>query len=308
MRFFIDKTVIKKICLQEDFESFSTIFTDPLTLTPHWPSFFFSLNLEGILEDFPLFNQQNSLFRFIQERLDTDLKEQELFDLYDLLFVECLTSIKNLKGLNSPHLLKCVQEKKLSPLFPLLLEIYEKKFLENPAQNLHDLILYLAWDRMCVCAAILFEQTSCSPKKIENLHFFKNCLTESFLHIKKDNKTIPGFFRFIEALYAYDLREEQLDFHSPEEWAVLCAGAPGLKPRHLLSDTSYIDFNLQQDQPLKGTPSKLLTFESPENIQATLQLVQLYLKKISKETQKELYYSPPTSIFYLQEEEKLKIK
>lgn len=303
MHFFLDHTTIKKILAQDNLSAFSTIFTEKVFLTPNWSSFFSSLPLDGLLEDFPLLNEEEGLLASIGKHLEKDLREQDLFDLYDLLFVECLTSLKNLKSLDGAFLLKLLEEKKHSSLFPFLWEGYEKKFLETPSQTLHDLILYLAWDRMCVCAAVLFEQTTSDPKKIANLHFFKNCLVESFFHIKKDKKTVPSFFRFVEALYAYDLREEQLDRHTPEAWSILCKGASALKPRHFLSDTAYIDFALQQEKSSESSSSKFVTFSPPENIQASLQLAHFYLQKIRSDARTAFYQFSPLQIVCLQEKE-----
>ncbi len=123
-----------------------------------------------------------------------------------------MTHIKALPCIQAPFLIDRIQKKRqslalsqINEIFAQSLDDYEQSLLQNPSYTMHDLILYLAWDRVCINLAVIFEHDF-SNANHRGLEVLKECLLESFQHITSEGRTIPSFFRAIEALYAYQMR------------------------------------------------------------------------------------------------------
>ena len=212
----------------------------PLQIIFPWASLLHYIGSSDLFERFPSFGTENALFRLIQNQIENGAANEILIDLYDLLFVECLTEVKALPEVSAAFLLQAMGAKSWPPLFSQAGIEWQRKLEENPKEVLHDLTLYLAWDRMCVRAAIIFEQAPCSDAALQGIETFKSCLIESFQHILGQKKSSPGFFRLMEALFAIEMRPERIDRHSDQEWAILSQGASLLRPREFLVDPLYI--------------------------------------------------------------------
>lgn len=262
-----------------------------------WPSLLEYLELGSLFEMLPKFDAENKLFSFLLSALAVDFDKELLIRIYDQIFVENLTQIKALPQIQPAFLLKLIQLKIQTAPKPFLLPLdyYEKLFKENPSHAIHDLVLYLAWDRVCVHLAILFDQSLTNPQGLEVL---KECLIESFQHITKQGKTTPGFFRLVEALYAYEMREENLQKHSESEWMTLCQSSRALIPREDLSDLYYIDaaFIDMQDN---STKLRMLTIKTPDKVHSGISLARLMIEKLKREIPGWQYTLCPVEIVYI---------
>lgn len=262
-----------------------------------WSSLFQYLGLDCILEKIPKFDKQNRFFAHIMDNLSLDILESHVIKLYDQLFVLCLTEIKALSEIHPAYLLECIQKKKevVTPfekeLFSIALDHYEQSFIKNPSHTLHDLILFLAWDRLCVYLAIIFEQVSSIPSYLKGIQILKDCMVESFQHITADGKTIPGLFRMLEALYAYQLREERLQVHTDEEWKILSETSRALREREAFPDVYYIDAAVVDEKVLNGSELlKVYTLDSPEKVSASMDLARFMISKLKAE-EKDWHYT-----------------
>lgn len=228
-----------------------------------WPSFLKYLGLGSIFSNLPPFDQTQPLFVACVSTMHANTEKEVLFYMYDRLFAEVLTQIKNLPEINAPFLLQAIEQKRKTPSFleaekvpSALLTAYETAFKEKSADTIHDLVLYLAWDRMCVWMGSLFNFQSANPKFIQGISHLKECLIESYHHIAQQGKTSPGTYRLIEALIFYQMREENLQKHSAEDWALLNQSFRLLK---------------NQDELVEDP------LDSPEDVQSYLALAQLLI-------------------------------
>lgn len=325
MKFFTDNTLIEKILSSSetsDAISLQKIINEiapsehdhSLQIMLPWPSLLKYLGLEQLLENFPVFDSQNALFTFITSLLPLKTEKELLIRAYDQIFVECLTQIKALPQIDSSFLLQLIKEKRHSfdvqvdSLFAQSLDHYEKQLLEHPTYLMHDLILYLAWDRVCVNLAILFEHPNSNDIQ-SGLHILKECVLESFQHISAQGRTSPSFFRLVETLYAYQMREENLDLPTDAEWTILCAGASVLKLRENLPDVWYIDAAIVDKQKWNYTQHeteknciKVFTFDSPEKVKACLSLILYMIDKLKEGPIEWHYFLSPVEIICLKKE------
>ncbi len=272
-----------------------------LELLFDWPAFLESIELGSLFWSFPAFNEENQLFNFIIEILSQEEQNNELLiRLYDQIFVECLTQVKALPQIDQSFLLDQIQKKRrftlFSPagqLFSAPLDHYERMLVENPYHTIHDLTLYLAWDRVCVNLAVIFENPSVAVK-MSGLEVLKDCLIESFQHITGQGRTAPGFFRLVEAFYALHMREENLQTYTDAEWLILCQSAPALRSRDSLCDATYIDESLINTQVIADPQSevrklKIMTLDSVDKVKASLALGQYMIEKLQKEVPDWMY-------------------
>lgn len=239
-----------------------------------WPNLLEYLDLCSLFENFFTFDENHHLFAYLISSLASDPKNELLMALFDQIFVECLTHIKALPQMNPTFLVDHLRKKEFSSPFSRSLNQYEKMLVDNPANTMHNLILYLAWDRVCVNLAIVFEH----PATLKGLKVMQECLLESFQHITAQGRTVPSFFRLLEALYAFEMRQENLDIHTDEEWKILCDGALGLKPRNEIADVLYLDSSIITVYD-KESVLTLFTMEKAEKVRATNSLANCMIKK-----------------------------
>ncbi len=318
MKSFIDNTLLKNLILQKNkdyqellleacHEADVPLDSDQMQPIYYWPTLLTCLNLESLFDNFFQLDEEHELFKALIITLNRDLDEELLMRLYDQLFVECLTHVKNLPEIDAAVLLEKIKLKKeeisteIAPLVLPLLDYYETYLSEHRAHAMHNLILFLAWDRMCVNMAKIFEYDSASTIIRPGLNILRACLLESFQHITTQNRTSPSLFRLLEALYADEMRQENLDVHSEEGWSALCQGVRGLRSREELADVFYIDEALttiknNENNFSDDTILKVLTAESLERVESTLILVGYLMERIRAIDMQWPYILRPTEV------------
>jgi hypothetical protein len=244
MKLVIDKQLVDTLSLQNSGVEKNAVLLAPHTIDLRWPTFLESLGLGSILQSLPDFT----------EKCIAKLKNYEdnnaLYHLFDGLFAENLTQIKSMPELNAPYLIQAIADHEIKPWFSEPLEPFKRRFIENPKLAMHDLILYLGWDRMCIAMSRIWDHQSPDPEFQRGIEVLKDCLIESFQHIHIDGRTAPSLYRLFEALFFYYMREENIQKHTDEEWALLNQGFQILKSPSVLADIFYIDDMLlpEQDQ------------------------------------------------------------
>jgi len=258
------------------------ILKNPLISDPNnhigfrWASLLESLDLGALFLDLPLFDETLPLFMATVAALNAPHEGEVLFYLFDRLFTECLNQVKALPQINASLLLQAIMGRiKEGNALSSPLKAYEGSFREKTADTMHDLILYLAWDRMCVWMAQIFNHPSTHPIFIQNIGVLRGCLIESYLHIAQNGKTEPGTFRMIEALFFYQMREENLQKPTADEWTMLSQSFPALKPQNELMDFFYIDD--------EGGSSCYLTQDAPEIVGRRLALAHYVVDGLKSE-------------------------
>jgi len=304
MKAFIDNTLLDTLVsknqenyprvIEEACQQANLLFEkDQVQLIYYWPTLLQLLKLDSIFDNFFELKEQHPLFDAINTTINTEFDVDVLIRLYDQLFVECLTHVKNIPEIDAQFLVEKIKEIRiravpsdLQELISPLLDYYEKYLTFNTAHAMHNLVLFLAWDRMCVNTAILFEHDSASNTIRPGLNILKVCLLESFQHITTQNKTAPSFFRLLEALYADEMRQENLDIPTEQGWLALCQGARLLKPRNKLANVFFIDEALTTTSVIKDSPEdtqllKILTVEPFETLQAGITVCKYLNERIS---------------------------
>lgn len=324
MQVFIDNELIKTIISSKANSQNSILkrLIDAGILADHlsfqlsfgWPSLLECLGLGSLFENLSPFNQ-SKLFDLLTSHLILNSEKNLLIHLYDQIFVECLTAIKALPEIHSSFLIERIQDKRKAflsseahELFALPLDRYEKLLKEHPSHAMHDLILYLAWDRVCVNLALVFECDILKAESRNGLEILRECLLESFQHITAHGRTAPGFFRLIETLYAYQMREENLQTYTDSDWLMLCQSACVLKPREKLSDVFYIDAAIIHHQELKKFANKneiltILTLDTPDKVKPGLAYARFMLEKLKLEASEWPYTLRPVQVFCLKPSE-----
>jgi hypothetical protein len=302
---FIDGKCIQRLKEELDFEKFINACKKASILEKgqqmhfnlDWPAFLGSIDLGSIFESFPKFDHTNKLFALLISNLVLESRNDLIIRLYDQVFVECLTEVKALPQMNPAYLIGKILEKRQSltsessNILAEPLERYEILFERNPSSIMHDLVLYLAWDRVCVRLAIIFEYNFPDQKIPKGMQVLKECLKESFQHITGQGKTRPSFFRLAEAMYAFYMREENLKSHTESEWLVLCQGAKVLTFREDLADVCYVDAAIKNlhGKNSEVEPLHFFTMDSIEKVNARLTLSRFILEKF-KQDESEWHY------------------
>lgn len=273
-----------------------------------WPTLLDYLELDSIFASLPIFDESHPVFVACVKTLYANEDKEVLFYLYDQLFAECLNQIKNLPQINAPFLLQAMHEKQDKPMTEEVKKMlspalagYKAILLNNPHDTLHNLILYLAWDRMCMNVARLFNYQSTDPKFIHGLAVLKECLVESYQHITGQGRTFPSLYRMIESLFFYQMREEHLQTHTESEWALLSQIFPLLQAEDKLADVYYIDdaLTLEGQVSRKHSDNTYLTLDSPQNVQSKLALAQYVIAKLKTEIPQWNFILEPTNIVHL---------
>ena len=286
-KFVILNTEAKNLLFEECQKALNQKKDNSLQFLLGWPALVEYLGV-GELAFFPKFKNQEKIFSTVVEVLKLDSDKEVIVYLYDQIFVECLTQVKELSISSPQFLMEKIKERQNNPLFCLIedpfaatLAYYETRLLNNSSDTMHDLTLYLAWDRVCVFLGMLFDTGSL---KIQHgLEILIDCLVESFQHITENGKTIPSLFRLMEALYAFQMKEENLPTYSEEDWEILSKSVMGLQSRNVLSDANYIDAGLAYTQDVNPAILKFLTFDSEEKVRTRLSLADFILIKLKKE-------------------------
>lgn len=320
MKIYPDNKLIKKLKSLVDKKEITFFFNEyvkkkfphdgkPLQFMLEWPLLLEYLDLSLLFDPFPKLDVQNKIFSSVIEVLKLDSDKDVIVYLYDQIFVECLTQVKALPQVNFQTLIDQIHFAWANPLFPqdedpfaAALDSYEKRLTENPYDTIHDLILYLAWDRVCVYLGTIFDDTTL---KISNgLEILKECLIESFWHITEQGRTTPSLFRLVEALFAYEMKEENFQCHSEREWQVLCQGAVTLQSHDDLINVSYLDSGVSAGGQAEKSLLTVFTLESVDKVKARMALIDYIGAKLKKEAPDYQFALSPFEIHCLKESKK----
>lgn len=274
-------------------------------VTFSWPSLLEYLELGQILTRLPSFDKHLLFEATVSALCEVDNPE-DLFYIYDSLFTEMLKWVKSLPEIEPAFLLKKIDEKKdslsfweMGKILSPALTVKERALRENTPNAMHDLVLYLAWDRMCVSMGRLFDYQSADEKYLQNLKKLKWCLVESYQHIAGQGRTSPSFYRMIEALFYYQMREEHLQLHPEADWELLTKSFPALKDPNELVDLFYIDHAVVPDSQEEEWPSCHLTLDPPEVVQCRLSLAHYMIERLKEEIPRWNYILRPGEIIHL---------
>lgn len=253
-----------------------------------WPAFLEYIHLGSLFESFPKFNEENKFFKLALSTLYLDNDQELLFHLFDQIFVECITQIKALPQIQQFFLIGQLRDKLQSSsemekeIFTFSLGRIEKSLVEHPYTTLHDLTLYLAWDLMCTNLAIIFEHATENINFIKGVSVLKDCLIESFLHISAQGKTFPSFFKLMEAIFAFLMREESLQTYNDTDWITLCQSSQALRSRDKVADVPYIDEAILQHHAKQNVNLSVFTMDSMDKIQAGLIMADYVYRLVKK--------------------------
>ncbi|HEV8052043.1 MAG TPA: hypothetical protein VGP47_06085 [Parachlamydiaceae bacterium] len=296
MNMYVDNKLIRKLLSAIDIEDRDSLLNEcikiieipeegSLDFVLDWSSLLEYLGFGSLFQTLPVLNKDNKIFASVIEVLKLDSEKEVIVYLYDQIFVECLTQVKGLQQILPNILLQQIRHMQANPLFSCAkdpfsssLKMFEKKLAGKPEDTIHDLVLYLAWDRVCVYLAAIFDETSLEIRN--GLNILKECLIESFQHITKQGRSKPGFFRLLEALYAYQMKQENLDNYTETEWQILCESVATLQSREFLADACYIKVKFTgNDYPLL----KVLTIEPSERASARISFADYMNRKLKSE-------------------------
>lgn len=275
-----------------------------------WSSLLTYLGQGAIFKDLSSFDLENPLFASIIALLHASDNAEVVVHAFDRIFVEFLTRVKALPQVQAHFLLKQIYEKQetkqtlLDRLFVAPLHHYKIRLETDTSDTLHDLILYLAWDRVCVFFSAVFDYQTKNECFLRGLLVLKGCLVESFQHITKQGRTKPGFFRLSEALYAFDMRDERIQCYTDAEWESLCASSQALRPTENLSSVCYIDQALViqegENSAISTQPiARSYTTDSEAKVQASYSLAHRAIQSIMKQDINRNYFFAPIDTIYL---------
>lgn len=255
-----------------------------------WNSLLEYLEISNLFESLPIFNDQNRLYIAIIKTLETELDKSLIIEMYDKLFAECLREVQTLSEITASNILQLIEAKQRSMSIPEHLLVgpqlnhYGEILTQQPQAALHDLILNLAWDRMSVYLATIFENPNSTEPYLKGIQTLKECLIESFIHIDRQGKSKISFFRLMEAIYAFEMRPERLDLHSEEDWQLLSKCGQALRSRNIPVSIYYVDYALYPglEKPAK-IDLKAFTMDTDEVVTAILLLANYVVKKLKTE-------------------------
>lgn len=304
MKYVADNQIIK-ILAQNPKELMQNAFiADPDNqLYLRWPALLEYLGLGSLLTTLPTFEPAQPLFNACVTTLSSNKEKEVCFYIYDQIFTECLNQIKMLPQMNAPYLIEAIKKSRLTPSFLTAekiisssLSAYEIALISHGAAAIHDLVLYLAWDRMCVCMGHLFDYQTAEPKFNKGLIILKECLIESYLHISQHEKTSPNLSRMIESLLFYHVREDNLQNHTDKGWETLSKSLPHLNPQNELADIYYIDDALV---PESDDNQVYLTLEEAAKVNVKLELAQYIFEKLKEEDSQWDYTFQPKKVIFI---------
>ena len=291
MKIILDSKIVRALVTNP-----SKILKNPLLENPQtqvtfgWPALFAYLDLESIFTKLPVFDKTDSIFETCLTILHTSEDRNTLLSLYDHLFAKNLSEIKDLSEINAPYLVEAIKKSREKSSFALIEKVissvlthYETAFVENTSHTMHDLILNLGWNRTCTCMRHLFDFPSADEKFIGGLAILRGCLIESYSHIKLQRKTSPSIYWLIEALFFIEVREENLQKHAADKWALLSESFPLIEKENNFADFPYIDEAILSKETAEEDPSTCyLTLESTAAVESRLTLARYMIQKIQE--------------------------
>lgn len=257
-----------------------------------WPALLEYLGLGSLFSSLPPFDETQPLFRACIETLSANAEKEVIYYVYDRFFAEMLNQINVLSEINHIQLLQKLKDQRskssssVQQVLSDTLNAYETALIERPSETMHDLILYLAWDRLCASLAILFDYQTNNLIYIQGLAYLKECLLESYQHITEQGRTSPSLYRMIEAFFYYQMREENLQKHSKADWSLLSQSFPSLMGQNELNDCLYIDnavISTAKPNHVENVQECYATLDSPEKVQIRQRLSHYMLDQLKKE-------------------------
>lgn len=287
MRIIADNKIIQELVNNPEPRLKDPIFQNPDAFIHfEWPSLLQFIGYDDIFAEMPAFDHTHKLFHAIVDTFTKHDEDEVVFHIYDHLFAENLKEISSIQKIKAPVILQAIHKQMDKPSYALTskllsktLSIYEKKLFEDTENTIHDLILYLGWDRMCVSVSYLFNYQTDEPKYIEAIKVMGDCLIESFQHISQHGRTAPGISRMIETLFYYEMREEIMHDHPEPVWQMLTQSFPALKSHDSLIDFLYIDNAVIPFE--KYLDDEYMTVDSPELIKARFNLANYILPPLN---------------------------
>lgn len=302
MKVSVDHRIVRMLS-QEGGKGLGSKLGDHGYLSFNWASLLEYLDLGQLFSQVPPFDSTPIYTATISALCEVENLE-DLFYIYDSLFTAMIKQIKSLPEMDALFLLQKIEEKKKSPSFLQVekilipaLAIHERMLRDRTSHAMHDLVLYLAWDRMCICMARIFDYRSNHPIFIENVKRLKWCLIESYNHITSDGKTSPSFYRLTEALFYYQMREEHT--HPKAEWELLTKSFPALKDPNELHDFFYIDEAIRPASKTEEESHCHMTVDPPEMVQSRFDLAQYIIGRLKEEIPQWNYRLYPSGIVHL---------
>lgn len=291
MKISVDNQVVRLFSVDADKVLACSFRPDTISsLSFCWPSLLEYLELGELFSNFTIFDETSPLFIATISALKEVENPEDLFYIYDSLFTEMLKQVKALPEVDAPFLLQKIHEKKgklsfleLEKVLSPAIAAKEKALQENAPYAMHDLVLYLAWDRMCVCMGRIFDYQSSDARFLYNLKALKWCLIESYQHIVNQGRTFPSFYRLMEALFYYQMREEHLQQHTEDEWELLSQSFQVQKNPNKLVDVFYIDQAIVPTSYKEEKPGYHLTLDSPEIVEQRLALADYMISRLKEE-------------------------
>lgn len=300
MQIIIDNQIVKLLISDPDLVLKSPLFRKGDSLRFRWPSLLKYLDLDSPVSNLLLFDLNPALLNACITGLSLSERKEDIFHIYDRLFAENLNQINALSEMKPSFLLHAIEQKRQQiahvEILSSALTSYEAPLLENVSHTMHDLILYLAWDRMCVCMGHLFDHRSTDPKFLQALPVLRECLVESYEHILQQKRTIPSLYRMLEAFLFYEMRDENLQELLDAEWKAFSIGLQVLKSPNELADFFYIDDGIFFD----NNNECYLTLDSSEKIDTRMEFAKSMLKKLASPSLKREYSLQPKKIFSLE--------
>ncbi len=296
MKLIIDNKIAKKL---SDEETINQIFEDRDTVVFRWPSLFTYLKINP-LKDFSEFDETSPIFQTCLSSLHVCEEKEHLQHIYDTLFIEIISQIKSLAGMNASYFLHKIDEcKNKKKMITDALSPFKMAFLNDTSKTMHDLILYLSFDKMCLCLSKFFDYQTTNKTFISALKILKECIIESYQHITSDGKCFLSFYRLIESLFFYELREENLQKHREEYWKILNQSFSIIEPEVEFPDFFYIDDALKPIQ----APSQLssvcyLVTEPLTKVQTRLKFANQMLNQLKIEIPSFQYILKEVEIIY----------
>lgn len=261
-------------------------------LDVRWSSFLHFLGLDHLFFQAPLIDANHMIFKATLDVLSAHKERSELEYVFDSLFAECLRIVKSLKEIDPAFLLQKIDERRsslpvqLSAKIAPVLDHYSMLLKDKPYHTMHNLVLLLAWDRMCVLMKGLFDHQSSSKVFACGINVLKECLIESYIHISTQVGCKISLYRLVEALLYYFIREENINSHTDHEWKVFSHGVSILRDEDLfISNNFYIDDLFAQNE----LSDIYLSSELTEIVSNKISLAVCLLKKITEFSSFEIF-------------------
>ncbi len=104
----------------------------------------------------------------------------------------------------------------------------------------------------------------------------------------------------LEALVFYQMREENLQKHTPAQWTLLSQSFQVLKPEEKLADFFYIDDAMTVEELKEIEEENLhLTLDSPDRVNSRLALARYMIDHLKSEIPQWQLVLRPTKVIYL---------